>query len=461
MIRIKYETWKKTCELIKEYSTKYGKFYLQLYPIKFCNNYEVIITEKYFKSNILNGKFLMEDNNYTVCENYEMKDDGTFRNKTLIPPILYIYYTAIVMEISNKYVEKRNSNISVRYAGNYKKGRLHYRQEYYEFINELEENSFLYDTFIKIDIKDFYENIDINKMTNLLKDSISMNEKEQMVFKEFITFIGNKKFPQIDGGIASSYLATIVYLDIIDNRYYKVLQKIFGKNSFKMTRYADDLYIFFDKNNYVLKKLENKLTYEYSNLIHEYSLNLNMKKTHLKPSCEIYQDINSISLEDEAILEKELDDDFKKESLEKFFKDLMERTKDEGINYKSYYDIIDECFENPEIRFYQRQIYSTIVFKDLEWFKQTETYCDLIEIIRNNNDILVHDPKRLLSALLNMHSGELIKRFLYNLYMKDEKHQWTVYDSFLSMRYLLYRNFKCTKLLSILEREDFKFYTYI
>lgn len=461
MIRIKYETWKKTCELIKEYSTKYGKFYLQLYPIKFCNNYEVIITEKYFKSNILNGKFLMEDNNYTVCENYEMKDDGTFRNKTLIPPILYIYYTAIVMEISNKYVEKRNSNISVRYAGNYKKGRLHYRQEYYEFINELEENSFLYDTFIKIDIKDFYENIDINKMTNLLKDSISMNEKEQMVFKEFITFIGNKKFPQIDGGIASSYLATIVYLDIIDNRYYKVLQKIFGKNSFKMTRYADDLYIFFDKNNYVLKKLENKLTYEYSNLIHEYSLNLNMKKTHLKPSCEIYQDINSISLEDEAILEKELDDDFKKESLEKFFKDLIERTKDEGINYKSYYDIIDECFENPEIRFYQRQIYSTIVFKELEWFKQTETYCDLIEIIRNNNDILVHDPKRLLSALLNMHSGELIKRFLYNLYMKDEKHQWTVYDSFLSMRYLLYRNFKCTKLLSILEREDFKFYTYI
>ena len=72
----------------------------------------------------------MEDNNYTVCENYEMKADGTFRNKTLIPPILYIYYTAIVMEISNKYVEKRNSNISVRYAGNYKRGSLHYRQEY-------------------------------------------------------------------------------------------------------------------------------------------------------------------------------------------------------------------------------------------------------------------------------------------------------------------------------------------
>lgn len=45
--------------------------------------------------------------------------------------------------------------------------------------------------------------------------------------------------------------------------------------------------------------------------------------------------------------------------------------------------------------------------------------------------------------------------------MKAEKHQWTVYDSFLSMRYLLYKNFKCTKLLNIVEKEDFKFYTYI
>lgn len=461
MFRLKYETWKKTCELVKEYSDKFGKFYFQLYPIKFCKNFDKIMTERYFQDNILNGRFLTEENNYIICENYEMKDDGTFRNKTLISPILYIYYTAIGMEINNKYIQKRNSNISVRYAGNYQKNQLHYKQEYYEFIKELEENSILYDTFIKIDIKDFYESIDINKMTNLLKNSIQMNEKEQMEFKEFVAFIGNKKFPQIDGGIASSYLATIVYLDIIDNRYYKIITDILGKNNFKMVRYADDLYIFFYKADYSLKKLENRLTYEYSNLIHEYSLNLNMKKTHLKSTSHIYEDINSISLEDEEILEEELNDDFKKESLETFFKYLIKNTEEEGINYETYYDIIDTCFENPEIRFYQRQIYNTIVFKNLEWFKETSTYSSLIEMIENNNDILIHDPKRLLSALLNMRSGELIKKFLYNLYTKYEKHEWTIYDSFLAMRYLLYRNFKNLKILNILKEEDKKLYTYI
>ena len=57
------------------------------------------MTQKYFQDNILNGRFLAEENNYSICENYEVKDDGTFRNKTLISPILYIYYTTIGMEI--------------------------------------------------------------------------------------------------------------------------------------------------------------------------------------------------------------------------------------------------------------------------------------------------------------------------------------------------------------------------
>ena len=461
MYRIKYETWKKTCILVKEYSSKFGKFYFQLYPIKYCNNYENIMTKDFFQNNILNGKFLIEENNYNICENYEIKNDGTFRNKVLIPPILYIYYTALVMEISQKYKQKRNINISVRYAGNYLKNQLHYRNQYYEFIKELEEQSIKYDTFLKLDIKDFFEKIDINKMTILLKNSISMNEKEQMQFKELLYFIGNKKFPQIDAGIASSYLATIIYLDIIDNRYYKQIKNILNTENFKMVRYVDDLYIFFNEGGYQLNKIENKLTYEYTNLLHEYSLNVNMNKSHLKSCRLIYEDINSISLEDEAVLEKELSDDFTRNALEQFFSKLIDETEQNGINYAVYYDIIDQYFNNPNISFYQRQIYNTMVFKNLEWFKETDTYQVFKSILSKNNDILIHDPKRLLSALLNMHSAELIKNFLYNLYTKYEKHEWTVYDSFLAMRYLLYRNFKNKKLLDILKEKDNKLYTYI
>ena len=448
-------------KLIKEYSKKFGKFYFQLYPIKYSKNYDHIMQLDYFKDNILNGRFLTEENNYNICENYEIKDDGTFRNKVLIPPILYIYYNAMVMEISKVYKMKRNSRISVRYAGNYKDKQLHYKEQYYQFIKELEEQSLKYDTFFKIDIKDFYESININKMTMLLKNSIAINEKEQMYFKEFINFIGNNRFPQIDGGIPSSYLATIVYLDIVDNRYYKIIKDILNTENFKMVRYVDDLYIFFDKKIFELNKLENRFTYEYTNLIHEYSLNVNMKKTHLKDSNLIYQDINSVSLEDEAILEEELNDIFSRNALESFFDNLIKATEQEGINYATYYEIIDKYFDNPNVKFYQRQIYNTIIFKNLNWFKYTKVYPKLINIISNNNDIFIHDPKRLLASILNMHSIGLIKKFLNNLYIKFENYNWTVYDSFLSMRYLLYRNFKNIKLLNIIKEKDIKLFEYI
>ena len=461
MYRIKYETWNEICELIKNYSQKFGNFYFQLYPIKYSRNYDSITDIEYFKKNILNGKFLTEENNYIICENYEIKDDGTFRNKVLISPILYIYYNAMVMEICNSYKMKRNNNISVRYAGNYEKKQLHYKEQYFEFTKELEELSVKYDTFLKIDIKDFYENININKLTNLLKNSISINEKEQMYFKEFINYIGNNRFPQIDGGIPSSYLATIVYLDIIDNKYYRAIKSILNTEDFKMTRYVDDLYIFFNKHDFEMNKLENRLTYEYSNLIHEFNLNINRKKTHLRSSEFIYEDINSVSLEDEAVIEEELNDDFSREALKCFFEKLIEKTENEGINYETYYDIIDKYFNNPNVKFYRRQIYNTIIFKNLDWFKETETYPNLIRLISKNNDILIHDPKRLLASILNMHSMELIKKFLYNLYIKYENYEWTVYDSFLSMRYLLYRNFKNIKLLDILKEKDSKLYQYI
>lgn len=461
MFRIKYETWNEICKLVNKYSKKFGNFYFQLYPIKYSKNYDNITDIEFFKKNILNGNFLTEENNYIICENYEIKDDGTFRNKVLIPPILYIYYNAMVMEISNSYKMKRNHEISVRYAGNYERKQLHYKEQYFEFTKELEELSRKYDTFLKIDIKDFYENIDINKLTILLKNSISINEKEQMFFKEFINYIGNNRFPQIDGGIASSYLSTIVYLDIVDNKYYKVIKDILNTEDFKMTRYVDDLYVFFDKQDFELKKIENRLTYEYTNLIHEINLNINRKKTHLRDSEFIYEDINSVSLEDEAVIEEELNDDFSREALKQFFKNLIEKTENEGINYKVYYEIIDNYFNNPNVKFYQRQIYNTIIYKNLDWFKETEIYPNLISIISKNNDIFIHDPKRLLASILNMHSMELIKKFLYNLYIKFENYEWTVYDSFLSMRYLLSRNFKNIKLLNILKEKDFELYQYI
>ena len=42
MINITYDIWLEACELIKEYSKVYGKFYLQAYPFYKFNNFNQI-----------------------------------------------------------------------------------------------------------------------------------------------------------------------------------------------------------------------------------------------------------------------------------------------------------------------------------------------------------------------------------------------------------------------------------
>lgn len=461
MYKIEFKIWEETCELIEKYSQKYGKYYFQLYPIKKIGSLERIKDYYYYKKMIYNSNIFTEERNFLISEEYTIKKDGTFRNKVLISPIFYIYYNAMVMQIATKYKPKRNKNISVRYAGDYKNKKLHYKQQYIEFTEELINLSYTYDTFLKLDIKDFYNNVDINRLTKLLKDSISFNEKEQIHFKEFINYIGNNGLPQIDGGIASSYLATIIYLDIIDNNYFKIIKKVLNTEDFKMVRYVDDLYIFFNKENNELKNLENRLTYEYKNLIYKQNLNLNTKKTRMCGAEYIYEEISSISLEDNETFKEELKDDFRKESLINFFEKLIEKTKEEGINYERYHSIINECFYNPEIKYFQLQIYNTIIFKDLKWFKETEIYPTFENILSENNDILIHDPKKLVSAILNMEPELLSKKILNNLYKKNENNEWTVYDSCLAMNYLLYRNFKNSKLLKCLNKYNNELFNYI
>ena len=61
MYRIKYETWNEICELIKNYSQKFGNFYFQLYPIKYSRNYDSITDIEYFKKNVFSENNLSEN----------------------------------------------------------------------------------------------------------------------------------------------------------------------------------------------------------------------------------------------------------------------------------------------------------------------------------------------------------------------------------------------------------------
>ena len=59
-------------------------------------------------------------------ENFIQKGDGSFRNSSLISPLLFLIIQAIGKEVSIRYVDERPSDIKVYYAGNYTRSRAKY-----------------------------------------------------------------------------------------------------------------------------------------------------------------------------------------------------------------------------------------------------------------------------------------------------------------------------------------------
>ena len=107
MININYDIWKEACDLIKKYAKTHGKFYLQLYPFYNYNNLNTISSESFFNSYVSNGAIFTNYSNFDRIDNYCRKSDGSYRNRFLLSPIIYIYYISIGLYFSKKYNQKR------------------------------------------------------------------------------------------------------------------------------------------------------------------------------------------------------------------------------------------------------------------------------------------------------------------------------------------------------------------
>ena len=448
MINISYDTWNEACIFIKDYSKKYGKFYMQLYPFYKFNNLSNISSEAFFDSYVKNGAIFAKYDNFDKIDNYCRKSDGSYRKRFLLTPIMYIYYIAIGLHISKKYNQKRNKEIYVKYGGEFENGNLHYRNSYSQFVRYVNDASLEYNYYYKLDISDYFNKIDINLLTKLLSSSFQFNQKEQMVFKEFMKWCGEGSFPQTECGVTSSYLATIVYFDIIDNRLFNLLSKDETIKKFKICRYVDDLYILINIDGRINSdKIENKISSIYENLIYEYNLTINRKKSNFNKIENIFSDLKSFSVLEDYQDGINIPLEYKNH-LSNFLKDLIKYARNGSINYLKYIELINKYFENPESIYHAGQILYILVYKNISWLKETRLINKITKIIDSDFYILSLDPRRLVSLIVNTHDSNIINKFLNKLYCCAEEGNWLISHNFMAFQYLLYRNFASTKLLN-------------
>ena len=132
MLGISYDTWKSICEMYFSLNTLSAKAYLQWFPFTKISREDkgYISSEDFYERYIKTSSIVFFPDAMQQSENYLQKSDGSFRNSSLISPILYLVLQSVGKEIFNEYNPIRPQNVSVYYAGNYEFMRPKYKQDY-------------------------------------------------------------------------------------------------------------------------------------------------------------------------------------------------------------------------------------------------------------------------------------------------------------------------------------------
>lgn len=221
MFGISYSVWEEICKMYFSIPLGSLKSYLQWFPFTKLSNAdkEKIKSKEFFEKYISSGGFVLFPEVMRHSKNYIQKGDGSFRNSSLISPLLFLVIQAIGKEISNKYVSCRPLDIDVFYAGSYKLKLAKYGHEYDNFYKAINAGAEEYQYFIKTDITSFYGNININELIVKINkvcnsDSQKVSQTQLLLLKELLLMCGNGNYPLIENSVASSYLATVVLLTI-------------------------------------------------------------------------------------------------------------------------------------------------------------------------------------------------------------------------------------------------------
>jgi len=472
MFGITYKIWCDVCDMYftRNYYTLCA--YLQWFPYSLLSGQDKteIKSEKFYKRYIENGNGLLFPSLMLRTDNYIQKGDGSFRNSTLISPLLYLILQAIGKSISENYQSQRPSDIAVFYAGNYDENKGNYKLSYDNFFKTINTEISSYNYFIKTDIHSFYGNINLNKLLNRI-DKI-VNAKEQKLtptylnfYKEFFMYCGNGKFPLVENSIASSYLSTIIYLDDVDRKLHDYLSSLSSLKitRFKMIRYVDDLYILIQSplSNTEVKKLSFDIRNKYESILKDNELSLNSSKYCIKESSEISEDLAKSLYDEYTTQQKFRIPELSPNGIVEFLKAIDEKSQVSGcVTGEEYNAIIEKIFSIDDVEFKPTEVLNYFVYDNGDCMQTPEARSILLKMIKKDISFIHLDPKRFTVLILNSKSEDAIKKLLEQLFKRDKSDCWNSYDTTIAINYLIHRGAKHSDLLEIINRrcKDLSFY---
>ncbi|QNE40854.1 hypothetical protein F1C16_15435 [Hymenobacter sp. NBH84] len=258
----------------KKYYNTFNFYYLERIFTKTKN----IKSNRYYSDKVANNLFYALGNEFSFTKYPVPKSGVSVRNFTFLSyPMMALYQSVslYIAKLTNQLlIDNHSKNIISRYGGeiiferdtNYNlllnPANTSYYKHYKDFVKNIDDNCVTGPSkwAIKIDIKDYFDNIDISKLLTLIdtrtKKSVRDYHKFDNFTKEQIIFFfkylayGKNGIPQADNNIASAYLShlylffgDLIIEDLINNINKETKGRI---SNYRIIRYVDDIHIFLD-----------------------------------------------------------------------------------------------------------------------------------------------------------------------------------------------------------------------
>ena len=470
MFGISFETWHDVCEAYENLSPKTMEKHLQWYPFSVLApaDWNVIKSREFFEKYIEKGAFVLFSENMFQTKNYIQKTDGSFRDASLVSPILYLVLQSLGKEIADCYKAIRPVGINAYYAGDYVDLNVRYRREYDSFFNEINLAKENYDFYIKTDITSFFRSINIDKLVEQIDEvcnesNVVFDSTFLLLLKNILLFAGDGRFPLIENSISSSYLATIVYLDQIDKELFDYIEKRCPSiNNFKMIRYVDDLYILISTTDdeQKLRKEYVDIRNEYSSTLQKWDLSLNSKKCKFGKASEVNEELKKSLYHDSDFEEQSTICNMYPERLTDFLSELATITKTRSLDVEQYNELIEACFDLEDTDFVPDELFNYFVYDSRRDELPEEQTKKLTQIVKNDIGIIALDPKRLGTLVMKTKDSQAIKALLNELFKRNRADKWNSYDTTIAITYLLNSGFRHLDLLDRLEENSEEVYEY-
>lgn len=469
MFGITYENWKYTCDMYFSLPEGVKKVYLQWFP--FCKLSEEDRNEiagfSFFNKYIKTGGFVFFPSVMSCTDNYIQKSDGSFRDSSLVSPLLYLVIQSLGKTIYDYYIPKRTMEIDAYYAGSFQHSRARYTKDYDDFYKAVNAWSENHSYFIKTDITSFYGNIKVDRLVDQIDSVcnakvINFSQTQLMLFKELLLYCGNGRFPLVENSVALSFLATIIYLDTIDCRLHSFISdKITDIESFKMIRYVDDLYILFSSEKKLdeLSKTYNAIRNEYSSILKENGLALNAQKCCIKETVDLDEELKKSLYEDFVHGEDNNIPELFSEELKSFMKGVETAVIRSELTHEKYEELIQTHFKRNNIVYTAHEVFNHLVF-DNSYVWSDELSGILTRIIKEDVTSLSIDPK--VMAIMVMKSGQdkAIKSMLSSLFERFRTGMWNSYDTTIAISYLIQSQFSHLELINTIKVTDPQLFEY-